>query len=88
MTSFIVEFLANADDAGASEFAVVYDDNQYQRAKLLSPRLAAWQGPALCLYNNSLFSEEDWKNLKQVGDSGKRDDERKIGRFGLGALTG
>ena len=88
VTSFVVEYLANADDAGASEFAVVYDDNQYRWSKLLSPCLANWQGPALCMYNNSLFRWEDWKTLKQVGDSGKRNEGRKIGRFGLGVLTG
>ena len=83
-----MEFLANADDAGASEFAVVYDETHYPASRLLSPGLAAWQGPALCLFNNSLFTEEDWKNFKAVGESGKRDDDRKIGRFGLGVLTG
>ena len=82
------EFLANADDAGATEFALIYDDNEYGASKLLFPGLAEWQGPSLCIFNDAYFKDEDWDSIRRVGTSQKRTDETKIGRFGLGSLTG
>eukprot|EP00803_Ostreobium_quekettii_P000233 evm.model.scf_451.7 EVM.evm.TU.scf_451.7 scf_451:71266-71648(+) len=81
------EFLANADDAGASEFVLVYDESTYGTSKLLFPGLGDWQGPALCFYNDACFTEGDWEGISNVGISQKREDDGKIGRFGLGALT-
>ena len=43
-----------------------------------------FQGPALCLKNNSLFTDDDWKGIKMIASSVKEKDKMKVGRFGLG----
>lgn len=88
--SVVKEFLANAEDARASEFCVVYDARQHACPELdKSPMkgLSHWQGPSLLFYNDSKFSDEDWENFKTAGTSEKLG-KGLIGRFGLGALTG
>ena len=94
------ELLQNADDAGASRFAL-YADNTYHRGYqeasekdqndqkaeadgLLDSRLAWWQGPAIMAFNDALFSEEDFEGICRVGASIKQSDHTKIGRYGLG----
>lgn len=91
------ELLQNADDAGASRFALYADAvchrgyqmnqdsiDQNQETGLLDPRLASWQGPAVMAFNDALFSEQDFEGICRVGASIKRSDDTKIGRYGLG----
>ena len=40
--------------------------------------------PALCVYNNRSFTEEDIAGIQKVGVGGKRDDVTTTGRFGIG----
>jgi len=35
-------------------------------------------------YNNAEFTEADWKGIRSIYTSTKRDDPLKIGKFGLG----
>jgi len=35
-------------------------------------------------YNNAQFTDEDWDGICRLNDSIKRDDNTKIGRFGVG----
>lgn len=93
------ELLQNADDAGASRFAL-YADNVYHEGyevraveaspeamkghRLLDARLASWQGPGIMAFNNALFSEDDFEGICRVGASIKQSDHTKIGRYGLG----
>jgi cytochrome b subunit of formate dehydrogenase len=42
------------------------------------------QGPALLCYNNNIFKEKDFKSLMSLGDSVKREDVTKIGKYGIG----
>jgi len=42
------------------------------------------QGPALYAYNNAQFRNEDWDGIRRLNDSIKRNDNTKIGRFGVG----
>ena len=42
------------------------------------------QGPALYAYNDATFSEIDWRGIKMLQNSIKKDDPLKVGRFGLG----
>eukprot|EP01119_Soliformovum_irregulare_P010357 TRINITY_DN2544_c0_g1_i1.p1 TRINITY_DN2544_c0_g1~~TRINITY_DN2544_c0_g1_i1.p1 ORF type:complete len:1754 (-),score=290.76 TRINITY_DN2544_c0_g1_i1:836-6097(-) len=46
--------------------------------------MAALQGPALLFYNDKCFSEQDIQGIQQLGQGGKREDDSKIGKFGLG----
>lgn len=45
---------------------------------------AACTGPALYVYNNASFTEEDWEGIQLAGRSFKRNDPNKVGRFGIG----
>lgn len=44
--------------------------------------LAAFQGPALLVYNDAVFSETDFESISRIGDSLKRLQQGKTGRFG------
>ena len=85
------EFLANADDAEATEFTILFDlgDPHNQRERpLISPAFELIQGsPSLVLYNNATLSEEDFKGLRRVGRGGKTENSETHGRHGLGALS-
>ena len=71
-----VEWLANADDAKASKFIFMLDYGSYQTETLFGVKMAVWQvslvvrqtigiiflkGPSIMIYNNSVFSDEDWR---------------------------
>ncbi|KAK3611578.1 hypothetical protein CHS0354_018093 [Potamilus streckersoni] len=81
----IKELLQNAEDAGASEVKILYDDrcintqvdNKSKYRKFL-------KGPALCFFNDAIFSESDWRGIKMIYSSVKEEDPLKVGRFGLG----
>ena len=89
-----MEFLANAADAGATEFGVTLDTNQHLLPgghQFVSDSLKNLCGqPSLILHNNGVFSSSDWKGICSVGSGSKKesvDGKLKIGRFGLGALS-
>ncbi|KAH8668095.1 hypothetical protein BGZ60DRAFT_451451 [Tricladium varicosporioides] len=82
------EYLANADDAdGASRISWLLDDRTHASEKLLTPELKDFQGPALLVYNDGVFSEDDFEGLKNVGEGSKRHKKETIGQFGRGAGT-
>jgi len=87
----INEFLANADDAGATEFTILLDSagsRDQRKKRLIAPAFESIQGsPSLVLYNNATFSEEDFKGLLHVGRGGKTEHSETHGRHGLGALS-
>ncbi|CAG8503482.1 6900_t:CDS:2, partial [Cetraspora pellucida] len=79
------EFLQNADDAGATRFCVILDDSQYSNKSLLrQDTMDDLQGPAIWIYNDGQFSEEDFISLCNLGKSSKWLQYDKIGKFGLG----
>ena len=83
-----LEFLANAIDAGASDFQVFLDEIDHSTTSpLISPNMSQLQGPALLLYNNAIFTDADFKGIRRVGLGGKQDSSDSIGQFGLGALS-
>ncbi|CAG8578635.1 2163_t:CDS:2 [Gigaspora margarita] len=79
------EFLKNADDAGATQFCIILDDSDYRGSKsLIKEEMDYWQGPAIWLYNNKLFTEDDFKSIINVDCNQKTD---KIGKDGLGFIS-
>ncbi|XP_075418940.1 sacsin isoform X2 [Tenrec ecaudatus] len=80
------ELLQNADDANASECSFMIDlrRNMDIRENLLDPGMAACHGPALWSFNNSEFSDSDFLNITRLGESLKRGEVDKVGKFGLG----
>jgi hypothetical protein len=46
--------------------------------------MKAWQGPAILIFNDAKFRENDFESLMQIRVGGKQDDDTKIGKHGLG----
>ncbi|RIA92324.1 hypothetical protein C1645_736422 [Glomus cerebriforme] len=83
--SLFKEFLQNADDAGAKHFKVIVDERSiFQHKKMFSKELKVWQGPAIWIYNDAKFTEDDFQALLKLGIGGKSRDYEKIGKFGIG----
>ncbi|KAJ4466248.1 hypothetical protein J3R30DRAFT_3588632 [Lentinula aciculospora] len=82
------EFLANAVDAGASRFDVLLDAMPFVSTQILCREMSVFQqGPAVVLYNDAVFSEDDFKGIRKIGEGGKQERIGTIGKFGLGALS-
>ncbi|KAK2459819.1 hypothetical protein APHAL10511_008140 [Amanita phalloides] len=84
---FFTEFIANASDAKAKSFSMLVDHHEGPTKKLLSEGLAAFQGPSLVVFNDGIFSRDDFRGILHTGIGGKKGKRGMIGRFGLGALT-
>ena len=78
------EMIQNAEDAGASEIKFVIDWRNHPTEHLLTREMEAWQGPALLVYNNAVFSDDDFANICEIAAASKKIDPTKIGRFGVG----
>ena len=83
-SSIFKELIQNADDAGATEVKFLVDWRTHPCSSLLSPGMAACQGPALLAYNNASFRNEDLVNISKLAAGTKRKRLGKIGRFGVG----
>eukprot|EP01038_Epipyxis_sp_PR26KG_P006758 gene6758-9260_t len=85
-TAVLKELVQNADDAGAHCVSFCLDHRSHHTEKLADQALAQFQDPALMVYNDAIFTEEDFKSIQRIGDSLKKssDTPTKIGRFGIG----
>lgn len=81
-TTVLKELIQNADDAGATKVCLCLDRRSHGTESLLSSELAQWQGPALLAYNDAVFTEDDFVSISRIGDSKKRGQAWKTGRFG------
>lgn len=81
-TTILKELIQNADDAGASKVIFCLDRRLHGTDSLAYGALAEWQGPALLAFNNATFVEEDFESISRIGDSKKRGQAWKTGRFG------
>ena len=78
------ELVQNADDAKATEVQLIYDKRILPHERVLQTNANEIQGPALCVYNNRYFSEEDFNGICKLGIGSKRDDPAKTGQYGIG----
>ena len=78
------ELIQNADDSEASVIKFLIDWRQHKTEYLLTPEMASWQGPALYVYNDKTFSDEDFDNICETEGATKKRNPVKIGRFGVG----
>ena len=78
------ELVQNADDAGATEVHFIVDPRNHPTDQLLSDNWKELQGPALCVYNNRPFSEDDLEGIQRLGIGSKTDDPTKTGQYGIG----
>ncbi|XP_063598910.1 sacsin-like [Penaeus indicus] len=82
----IKELVQNGEDAGATQVIAVYDTREFgpvPPAEGVDIQRFI-KGPALCLYNDAEFTEADWKGIRRLSDSIKKNDPLKVGQFGLG----
>ena len=84
--SVLTELVKNADDAGATDVRFLYDERTNEDAMtfLIDEEMKKCQGPALWVYNDATFKDEDFVNLTKLNEATKVYDTQKIGRFGLG----
>ena len=80
------ELVQNADDAGATEVRFLYDERANEDALtcLFDDGMKACQGPALWVYNDAEFRDEDFTNITKLNGGTKELHTEKIGKFGLG----
>lgn len=78
------ELLQNADDVGATELHFIKDIRCHGTDHILSDAWKKLQGPALCVYNDSVFTEEDLCGIQNLGIGNKRDDLTCTGQYGVG----
>ncbi|TRY93648.1 hypothetical protein DNTS_021147 [Danionella cerebrum] len=78
------ELIQNAEDAGATEVKFMFDETEYGVESLWSQEMAQYQGTALYVYNDAVFTPEDWNGIQEIARSRKREDPLKVGRFGIG----
>ncbi|XP_045909612.1 sacsin [Micropterus dolomieu] len=78
------ELIQNADDAEATEIHFVWDKRQHGKEKTFGKKWNHLQGPALCVFNNKVFSDSDLAGIQQLGEGGKHNSPGKIGKYGVG----
>ena len=80
------ELVQNADDAGATEIRFLYDERTNEDAMtcLIDEGMRHCQGPALWVYNDAEFRDDDFTNITKLNGATKESDTEKIGKFGLG----
>eukprot|EP01041_Mallomonas_annulata_P011611 gene11611-24311_t len=85
-TAIIKELIQNPDDAGARTVSFCLDMRQHGTTTVADKALAQFQGPPLLVYNDAVFTSEDFQSIQRIGDSLKEtnDSSTKIGRFGIG----
>ncbi|XP_019945613.2 sacsin [Paralichthys olivaceus] len=78
------ELIQNADDAEATEIHFVWDKRQHGKEKTFGKKWNHLQGPALCVFNNKVFSDADLAGIQQLGEGGKHNTPGKTGKYGVG----
>ena len=82
--TILKELLQNADDAKATKMYVILDKRTHGRCRLPSENWQELQGPALLVWNDSVFSERDIEGIQKLGIGNKRSDADTIGQYGIG----
>ena len=84
----LTEFVANAVDAGATEFGILVDELQNTGKETLFREMDKFQAcQSLVIHNNALFTDKDFDGICNTGIGGKQSRTDSIGQFGSGALT-
>lgn len=69
---------------GCTDESYVLDTATYPNKTLIDQGLSDYQGPALLIYNDAVFVEDDFESLRRLGDSVKMQNKLATGKFGLG----
>jgi sacsin len=82
--TLLKELLQNSDDAKASKMYVILDKRFHNTTSILSVKWGDLQGPALLVWNDSVFSEKDLEGIQELGLGSKRSEADTIGQYGIG----
>ena len=82
--TILKELLQNADDAKATKMHVILDMREHSKEHLLSEKWSDLQGPALLVWNDSVFTDDDLIGIQRLGLGNKRSDSETIGQYGIG----
>jgi sacsin len=82
--TFLKELLQNADDARANEICIILDKRRHSTDYLPSDNWKKLQGPALLVWNDKEFTDEDLEGIQRLGLGSKRDNDESIGQYGIG----
>ena len=82
--TLLKELIQNADDAKASKMYVVVDKRYHKTSSILSEEWSDLQGPAMLVWNDSIFSEKDLEGIQELGLGSKRSEADTIGQYGIG----
>ncbi len=80
----IKEFIQNADDAGATCVKIIMDWRHHPASLLPDPKMQVLMGPALLIFNDAVFSDEDLASIQNIGESIKTNRHIKNRSFWLG----
>ncbi|VDI30667.1 sacsin [Mytilus galloprovincialis] len=76
------ELVQNAEDAEATVMKILFIP---ETSTSSPPEFEKYfQSPGVCVYNDALFNEVDWTNIRSVCISHKETEENKIGKYGQG----
>ncbi|CAJ1065769.1 LOW QUALITY PROTEIN: sacsin [Xyrichtys novacula] len=78
------ELLQNADDAKATEIYFVFDSRTHPTDRIFDDKWIPMQGPALCVYNNQPFTDDDIRGIQSLGRGTKEANPGKTGQYGIG----
>ncbi|XP_078258551.1 sacsin isoform X1 [Rhinoraja longicauda] len=78
------ELLQNADDAKATEVYFIFDPREHPGDRIFDEKWAPLQGPAICVYNNQPFTEDDIRGIQNLGKGTKEGNPGKTGQYGIG----
>ena len=78
------ELLQNADDAKATKMMVILDKRTHGMDRVPSEEWEDLQGPALIVWNDSTFRDEDLVGIQRLGLGSKRSEWETIGMYGIG----
>ncbi|XP_043926906.1 sacsin [Protopterus annectens] len=78
------ELLQNADDAKATEICFIFDPREHPVDRVFDEKWTPIHGPALCVYNNRLFTEDDIRGIQNLGRGTKEYNPIKTGQYGIG----
>ena len=82
--TILKELLQNADDARATKLYVILDPRVHKGERILSQKWQELQGPALLVWNDSEFTEDDIDGIQKLGVGNKRSSAEMIGQYGIG----
>ena len=70
--TILKEFIQNADDAGAQQIKFCLDERSFPSSSLADPKLGQFQQSSLLVYNDAVFSDEDFDSIQRIGQSSKQ----------------